>query len=238
MTDLTRRLIVNADDFGRSAGINAGVVTGFERGIVTSSSLMVRWPAAGEAAGYARSRPELSVGLHFDLSEWCFDGEWRPVYRVLDDDGAGAVQAELDRQLTRFMELVGRPPTHVDSHQHVHREEPVRSALIAAGQALGVPVRECTPGIVYRGDFYGQYGRGEPYPDGIAADRLLEILRSLPAGVTELGCHPAAEPELESSYAHERPLELAVLCDARVADAVSAQGIELCSFTEIPEVKT
>jgi predicted glycoside hydrolase/deacetylase ChbG (UPF0249 family) len=232
MSSARRRLIVNADDFGRSAGINAGIAIGHEQGIVTSASLMVRWPMAPAAAAYARAHPPMSVGLHFDLSEWRFDGEWRPVYEVLDDGGREAVELELERQLARFETLIGRPPTHLDSHQHVHREEPVQSLLLAAGHARGVPVRSYAPEITYLGDFYGQWGRGESYPEGITVEHLLELLAALPAGVTELGCHPASVPELESSYAYERPVELAAICDRRVAAALIDQRIELCSFAE------
>jgi predicted glycoside hydrolase/deacetylase ChbG (UPF0249 family) len=64
-----RYLIVNADDFGQSDGINQGVVKAYERGIVTSASLMVRWPTASAAAVYARAHPDLSLGLHIDLGE-------------------------------------------------------------------------------------------------------------------------------------------------------------------------
>ena len=51
-----RILIVNADDFGQSPGVNAGVIEAHERGIVTSASMMVCWPAAAGAADYARAR--------------------------------------------------------------------------------------------------------------------------------------------------------------------------------------
>jgi len=56
-----RSLIVNADDFGQSAGVNAGVMATHQRGIVTSASLMVRSPAAAEAVAYARAHPSLSL---------------------------------------------------------------------------------------------------------------------------------------------------------------------------------
>ena len=80
----TRRLIVNADDFGRSHGINRGVFAAHERGIVTSASLMVRWPAAAAAAASARTRPALALGLHVDLGEWaCRGEEWAAVYEVV-----------------------------------------------------------------------------------------------------------------------------------------------------------
>ena len=123
-----RVLIVNADDFGRSPGVNRGVIQAHEEGIVTSATLMVRWPAAEDAAEYARSH-SLSVGLHLDLGEWEHrDGEWHIRYRVLDDDSEEAVAEEIRRQLERFEALVGTPPTHLDSHQHVHLRDPVRTA--------------------------------------------------------------------------------------------------------------
>jgi predicted glycoside hydrolase/deacetylase ChbG (UPF0249 family) len=230
---VTRVLIVNADDFGRSPGINRGVALAHEHGIVTSASAMVRWPAAEEAAELARAHPLLSVGLHVDLSEWTYrDGEWSVSYDVASGDRA-AVAAEVEQQLSRFVSLFRREPTHLDSHQHVHCKEPVRSVLVGAGQRLGVPVRDCTPGIAYRGDFYGQTAKGEPLPDGIALESLLRVLSSLPPGVTELGCHPASEPEVESSYAAERVEELSVLCDPRVQAAVQAEGIGLRSFASL-----
>lgn len=143
-----------------------------------------------------------------------------------------SVEAEIERQLGVFAALLGRPPTHLDSHQHVHRDEPARTALLAAGDALGVPVRHFAA-VRYEGAFYGQSGRGEPYPDGIELRSLLALLAWLPDGATELGCHPAIEPERESTYADERPRELSVLCDPAVANAIHEYGIELCSFAEL-----
>jgi predicted glycoside hydrolase/deacetylase ChbG (UPF0249 family) len=145
------------------------------------------------------------------------------------------VAAEVDAQLARFVSLFGREPTHLDSHQHVHRDEPLRSILLEAGRKLGIPVRDLTQGIDYRGDFYGQTAEGEPLPDAIALESLLHVLSSLRPGVTELGCHPASEPELSSSYAGERPQELQVLCDPRVRAVVQAEGIELVSFHGLSE---
>src|SRR5215813_7133213 len=127
----TRSLIVNADDFGQSAGVNFGIIEAFERGIVTSTSIMVRWPAAAEAAQYARSHSQLSVGLHFEIGEWAFrHGEWIALYEVVAKTDAEAVSGELSHQLQVFCDLLGRPPSHLDSHQHVHRSDPVRSIMI------------------------------------------------------------------------------------------------------------
>lgn len=198
---------------------------------------MVRWAAAEEAAAYARDRQELSVGLHLDLGEWDYAaGEWRARYQVVDAGDRSAVEAEVRRQLHSFRRLLGRNPTHLDSHQHVHRQEPVRSALGQVGRELGVPVRDVLGGVVYRGDFYGQDGKGRPLPEAITVDALLGLLRDLPRGLTELGCHPGEPDGLKTTYCHERAVEVQTLCDARVRSAVSELGIRLCSFASATAV--
>ncbi len=225
-----RILIVNADDFGRSPGVNAGVIHCHEEGIVTSASLMVRWPDAEEAAAYARGS-SLGVGLHLDLGEWIFDGgSWRARYEVLAEESADAIALELASQLERFQHLVGRPPDHLDSHQHVHRDEPARAPVLAAGERLGIPVREAAPGIAYSGVFYGQDGRGTPVPEAITAEALVAAIEGMPPGATELACHPAAVADHDSSYGEERLAEVEALCDKRVRAAVERCGIALRSF--------
>jgi chitin disaccharide deacetylase len=62
-----RRLIVNADDFGRSAAINRAIVSAHREGILTSASLMVNEPGCDEAVKMARDNPRLGVGLHLTL---------------------------------------------------------------------------------------------------------------------------------------------------------------------------
>ncbi len=229
--DSKRSLIVNADDLGLSEGVNRGIIEAHEHGIVTSASLMVLKPAAASAAAYGRSHPRLSLGLHIDLGEWAYDGEsWISVYRVVPLDDHTVVVQELERQLDKFRRLVGRDPSHLDSHQHVHQDEPVRSAASELARRLNVPLRHCSVGIQYCGRFYGQTARGVPIPGAISVESLLAILADLPNGVTELGCHPGRDVRTESPYGPERSTEVDVLCHGRVQDCVYAQGIELRSF--------
>ena len=238
MATLERLLIVNADDFGLSAGVNRGVIESHERGIVTSASLMVRWPAAREAAEYAQAHPRLSVGLHLDLGEMEYTGEeWRSIYEVIPGEAEpDAVRSELQRQLTVFRELVGCGPTHLDSHQHRHRTDPVRSACLAVCEELRIPLREVLGGVQYCGRFYGQGSRGDRWPEAISVDGLVETLDSISPGVTELACHPAADCDFASSYQKEREIERATLCDPRIASHLRAHGIRLISFREVSGV--
>ncbi len=227
-----RYVIVNADDFGQSPGVNQGVIQAYEQGILTSASFMVRWPAAAEAAEYARRHPQFGVGLHLDFGEWAYrDGNWARLYQVVDESDQAAVSAEIARQLDTFKRLVGRPPTHLDSHQHVHRKKPASVVLDIAGR-LEIPVRDLTPSITYCGRFYGQDDRGVSYPECVSIEGLLEILAGLPSGVTEIGCHPAAVEDLDTMYRAERLVELETLCDPRVRTAIGELGIELRSFAD------
>ena len=229
---MSRTLIVNADDFGQSDGINRGVARAHEQGILTSASLMVRFPAAAGAAAYAHEHPALSVGLHIDLGEWRYDdGAWRPIYE-LPAKTSDEVAAEVERQLGAFRELVGADPTHLDSHQHVHREDPLHTIALELATELGVPLRSFSSVVGYDGSFYGRTGNGDPLPKAISIEGLLSLIRGLGPGVTELGCHPGLGTDLESSYLHEREREVEALCDPGVSAAVEAEGIALRSFRD------
>jgi predicted glycoside hydrolase/deacetylase ChbG (UPF0249 family) len=225
---LRRILIVNADDFGLSRGVNHGIVRAYEHGIVTRASLMVLRAGAREAGDYARTHPGLSIGLHVDFGDWeCHGGEWVKVIEGAPLDDARVVAHEVNRQVERFIELIGRDPTHLDSHQHVHRNEPLRSIVADLAAGLGIAARHITPDVRYCGDFYGLDEQGAPMPESITTTALLKILASLPPGTTELACHPGLDEDLASAYCHERAQEVAALCDPAVRAAIAAHGIEL-----------
>jgi predicted glycoside hydrolase/deacetylase ChbG (UPF0249 family) len=226
-----RYLIVNADDFGRSREINRGIVRAHVEGIVTSTSLMVRWPAADEASALAAKHPRLSVGLHVDLGEWAREGgEWRSVYPpAVDAEDGRAVRAEVNAQLNEFCRLMGRDPTHIDSHQHAHRDGYARQAVRTLGRRLGIPVRHFDERVKYCGAFYGADLDGKPHLDRITTAALIEALAGLPDGTTELCTHPAEAGE-HGQYGPQRAMELRALCHGSVHAAVRASGIRLINF--------
>ena len=224
-------LIVNADDFGQSPGINQGIIEAHEHGIVTSASLMTRWLGAGEAALYAKQHPTLSVGLHLDLGEWVYlGGNWEPVYIVVPMDDKEAVKREVLHQLDSFRSLMGRDPIHINSHQGFHMREPVRSVALQIGERLGIPLRNMCPGINYFERFYGQTYDGMPLPSHLELDWLIDSLATLPAGLTVLVCHPGNANDLKTVYRKERAQELQVLCDPKLRTALADLGIKLCGF--------
>jgi len=165
-----------------------------------------------------------------DLAEWvCEDGDWRPLYEIVDCSDARAVARELERQLDLFGALTGRSPTHLDSHQHAHRSEPVRSIMGVRARELRLPLRHHGR-VRYCGAFYGQGRGGAPLPEAITAGALARLIAGLPDGATELACHPATSAPPGAAYGPERVAELDALCDPAVRAAVDAAGVRLCTF--------
>ena len=227
-------VIVNGDDFGRSAGINAGILECHDNGILTSASLMTLWPASPAAAAAAGSRPRLSVGLHVDLGEWIHaNGSWAPTYERVQLDDEQAVRTEVERQLRAFRRLLGREPTHLDSHQHVHRSAPAKAVLADVAAELAIPLRHFCPSISYCGDFFGQSNTGERHLEALSVGALIGILGNLPRGTTELACHPGYAHDLATTYREERELEIRTLCDPRVRSAIGTNGLVVGSFANI-----
>src|SRR5215471_1821176 len=148
MKHLEKYLIVNADDFGASAGVNRGILECHTRGVVTSTSLMVTGRAVHEAVALSRDHPALAVGLHWDV--------WGEDEREFDLDDMAAVRDEFRRQLDEFHRLLGRPPTHIDSHRHAHREEQVMPLFRELVAPLGVPLRD-DGRVRFVGGFYAQW---------------------------------------------------------------------------------
>jgi predicted glycoside hydrolase/deacetylase ChbG (UPF0249 family) len=223
---VSKYLIVNADDFGATSGLNRGIMEAHREGIVTSASLMVEGRASEEASELARSARDLSVGLHF----------------VLDQEGRSFLQnpvaaaQEIRRQLDRFQALLKRLPTHLDTHHHVHRKPGLLQPLLAVANEYGLPLREQSR-IRHVPDFYGRWDDAS-HPEQVSVEGLVRILENeIGEGVSELGCHPGyIDDELRSTYELERELELATLKSPELPSVLAAQGIELVNFSEAPRV--
>jgi predicted glycoside hydrolase/deacetylase ChbG (UPF0249 family) len=223
----SRRLIVNADDFGASGGVNRGIIHAHEHGLVTSASLMVCMPAAEAAAELALEQPGLSVGLHVDLT-----GEGTPPPADIDD--VAACKVEIHAQLQRFEQLVGRAPTHLDAHHNVYRLPHLEPLFVQIASEAGLPLREHS-GVRFFLDFYGQWDDGETHADWISPENLIRMLDDeIGPGVTELSCHPGVfDPALDSSYHRERELELSTLCDPGVRRHVDESDLVLVNYDDV-----
>lgn len=251
-----KRLIVNADDFGRTTGINSGVIEAYLFGIVTSATVMVLEPEAAEGIADARRRaPNLSLGLHFVLtgggspasspqqvpSLLTADRFHRFLKELPETLSEEEVACELDAQIFLFERLAGHPPTHLDSHHHSALHPSVQPVFALAALRLGVPARGSTPEAR---DVLRAMGVRTPdhfvdgfYGEGVTAENLRSILLHLEDGTTtELMCHPARLDErllADSTYTRKRARELALLCDPEVRTVIAREGIDLVPFAEL-----
>jgi predicted glycoside hydrolase/deacetylase ChbG (UPF0249 family) len=247
---VTRRLIVNADDFGLSPGVSAGILAAGRHGIVTSTTVLVTAALDGELLAELRDAA-LGVGLHVNLTlgrpltggRSLADGDGR---FVRDARHAAAraelrdVAAEVDAQVERFLGWLGRSPTHLDTHHHIGLLSPVRETVIATARRLGVPLRSTdarsrawvrAAGLATPDHFFGESGPGPCW----SLARTRRQLRELPGGVSEFMTHPGRFDDAlaASRYGRQREVEMVGLGTAAARATAAALGISLIHFGQL-----
>jgi predicted glycoside hydrolase/deacetylase ChbG (UPF0249 family) len=221
-------LIVNADDFGASCGINRAILELYELGVLTSASLMITMPAAADAVKLARQRPGLGVGLHVTLT-----GE--DATALVDFDDAAGCMAAIRAQIGAFSAQFDALPTHLDSHQNVHRDSRLTPIFQELAEQYELPMREHSS-VRYFSNFYGQWD-GDFHPEQVSLESLLQMLKTelREGGITELSCHPGyVGADFASPYDAERELELSTLSDPRLREFLRANAVKLMSFRDAP----
>jgi predicted glycoside hydrolase/deacetylase ChbG (UPF0249 family) len=226
---MEKQVIFNADDFGYGHGINRGIVEAHTRGVVTSTSMMVNTPATQEAVALARGLPELSIGLHVNFTN--------EAERLVDFYDSRVARVELRRQFDVFVSLMDRLPTHLDSHQHVHRLRECRAAFEELAAEHGLHLRDAAP-VTYKGGFYGQWEYGVSDPTKVCVEALERILRQeISAGIYEMCVHPGyVDATFQSVYHADREQELATLTDPRVRAVLAEEGIRLIGYRDLAGV--
>ncbi|MBI1959774.1 MAG: ChbG/HpnK family deacetylase [Candidatus Rokubacteria bacterium] len=248
-----RVLIVNADDFGLTAGVSRGILHACRHGIVTSTTLIANRPL-DPALLEGLQDSGLGVGLHVNLTlgapvspaarvpslvdgEGCFIRDARAVAERLKVDEA---RIELGAQIDAFRGIMGRFPTHLDSHHHVGRHEPLLELMLFFARAINVPMRAqdapgrqaaLKAGVRTPDHFMGESGP-EPY---WSRERVLEQLRVLPEGVSEFMTHPGYYDEdlAHSRYGKQRETEIEGLTDPAARELIAREGIRLASFSNL-----
>ncbi len=285
-------LIVNADDFGISEGVNRGILEAHLRGILTGTTVMANMPAFDHAARLKREHPTLTVGVHLNLTAG------RPLLppsqipALLDREGrflradrllmglslgrvdARQIEAELSAQVERAI-WAGFSPDHLDSHHHVHAHPAIQPIVVRIARRYGVRAIRCPEeldlGLMPPGgwnavrssrraaDFakavvlsaLGRLLRGRARraglatPDhfrglvlglGFSTKELQETLRGLPAGSTELMCHPGYPDRdlgVQTSYSAGRGSELAALLDPGNKTLLEQAGVRLGGYSDL-----
>jgi predicted glycoside hydrolase/deacetylase ChbG (UPF0249 family) len=221
-------VIVNADDFGASAGVNRGIVDCHRKGILTSTSFMVTGGAADEAVAMSLDNPDLAIGLHWDV--------WGEDEREFSTKNHAAVRDEFRRQLDEFDRFFRRLPSHVDSHRHAHRE--VAELFRELVAPLGVPLREDGQ-VKFIGGFYAQWEWMVTDLSHVSVAALENILSTeIQPGFTEVSCHPGyVSPDYQAVYLAEREEEVRTLISPRIKEVIAEQGIRLISYADYNRMK-
>jgi len=142
-----RRLIVNADDFGFTRGVNAGIIDACRNGILRSTTLMANGSAFEDAAERAEQAPELDVGCHLVLiggravappHEPLARSMKELLWRLARGLSADTIEQEFSAQIEKILAARLRP-THLDTHKHTHLAPPVLEAALRVSRRYGIP---------------------------------------------------------------------------------------------------
>ena len=216
-----KHLILNADDFGYSYGVNYGIIESHLRGVLTSTTLMAGMPGFDHAVSLAKAHPSLGVGVHLTLtcgrpvltdhktltepngdfhSQAYYHNEEQP----LDKD---EVYREWKAQIEKVL-AAGIEPTHLDSHHHVHTFRGLENVFVRLAREYDLPVRnsrhDCTdnhvqgvPCPIYLVDFIEGTGAHfhtplTEYAPAIESNMHRILLEAFKTlDCVEIMCHPA-----------------------------------------------
>ncbi len=264
-------MCICVDDIGMSEPINRAALELVRMGRVHALSCMVGGPAWPGTIGQLRALApaQVDIGLHLDLTEFAlWPGSRRSLRRWIVAGSLGrvdrtALRREIGAQLTAFEDGLGRAPSHVDGHQHVHQLAGIRAELVDAlhdryGQmppwlrsgraAPGQRLRSLKANVIERlgstalEHMAERVGVGHNahllgvYDFRGGAGRYRRLLDGWLAGAAQgdlLMCHPALGARLVDDFAKARQAEFEVLSGAALADGIKAHGIELRSMTSI-----
>jgi chitin disaccharide deacetylase len=254
-----KRLIINADDFGFTPDVNAGIIHAHREGVLTSTTLMANGNAFNDAVRLARETPTLDVGCHLVLVQGHslltgkrFPERPRELLVALAKNQIDA-HRELRAQIERIV-AAGIKPTHVDSHKHTHILPNVFRAVVRLAHEFRIPYVRLPidttfpfPDVSRRllRRFYLRLAQnynvkmtdhfmGYRLTGLLTEQTLAGALASLSDGTTEFMCHPGfLGPELaraSTRLKESRVRELEALVSPRIRDLISEAGVRLGPF--------
>jgi chitin disaccharide deacetylase len=240
-----KKLIINADDFGYSRGVNHGIIDCHQQGVLTSTTFMSNMPGAEHAVRLAKENPELGVGVHLVLT--CdrpmldthrtivdVNGDFRSLsfYKGAFTVDYEEVYAEWKAQIEAFLSY-GLTPTHLDSHHHVNSFGELPQVFLTLAKEYELPVRNNMdiPAEFKTTDSFS-YLIETALKDEKALDTLFETSNSV-----EVMCHPAyLDKKLmaTSSFTYPRVDEVEFLTHPEIVGLIKSRSdIELTTFKGI-----
>lgn len=266
--DDARLLIINADDFGMCHSVNQAIISTLQEGMVRSTTLMVPCPWALHAMHFLAKHPEIPFGVHLTaVSEWP-DYRWGPVTppekapSLVNEDGhfykfecmseflTQVNLVELEMEFKAQIEALlstGLKPTHLDWHAlRIENREDIWDVLFRLAREYGLALR-------VRGQAWIEKVQGQGLPTvnydfldsymldpATKADRYIELLHELPAGLSEWAVHPGLDtPELlaiEVEHNHIRQTDFDFWTSQQAKDVIREEGIVLLNYPALQNV--
>ncbi len=248
-------LIVNADDLGYCPGVNKGIALGFQKGIVTSTTLLVNRIGSNEAIGRIKSGQIPAVGLHLCLTSSMPISPKEKIPSLVDQRGyfktrewivssqlpVGEISLELKSQIEQVLSQ-SISISHLDCHHHIFENQQVLEAVAKLALEYKLPVRSisqemgqylrerciATPDY-FIGSFYGQRATQEHLLAEL--DKAKGQLKG--SGIVELMVHPGIVDHYllaNSSYTGERQQELELLTSESIKSSILDRGFQLTNF--------
>lgn len=248
---MSRRLIVNADDFGFTPDVNLGILEAHRTGILTATTLMANGDAFDDAVRIARATATLDVGCHLVLIG---GRSLLPPHAALPTSVPELLRALAMRRLRVYDELAaqvrkilaaGLHPTHLDTHKHTHLAPPVLDAVARISEEFEIRwVRRLfdVPALGWlfqrvltrHGCRTTDHFTGFRLTGRFGAPELVRLIRDLPDGLTEFMCHPGhcgqALRRAPTRLKESRERELQALTAPETRQALRDCGVELIDY--------
>ncbi len=260
-----RLLIINADDFGMCHAINDAILTALKSGVVSSTTLMTPCPWAPHAMRLLEENPEIAFGVHLTLVCDFASYKWRPLssrdrvsslveeagffysYQRIPELLERARIDELEIEFRAQIETVlsaGLVPTHLDWHCLADGGRPdVFDLTLKLAREYGLALRTHLPASVERCRSLGlpvvDHEVLDSYRLGFEdkAERYVELLRALPAGLTEWAVHPSlgdAEAQAMEPVGWEiRRADYDFFASNRAREILEGEGIIVLNYRDL-----
>ena len=263
-----RLLIINADDFGMCHAVNEAVIRSLQKGVLRSTTLMMPCPWALHAMHFLADHPEFPFGIHLTvISDWV-DYRWGPltskakVSSLINELGyfynfermpeflAQVRLDELEIEFRAQIEAVlaaGLKPTHLDWHSlRISGRTDIPAIMLKLAREYGLALRVAGKSWIERVQSQGLPSSDYDFLDSYLLDpveksaRYAQMLRELPAGLSEWAVHPGLDtPELlaiEHEGRHFRQADYDFLMSQEASDIVKEEGIILLDYRPLQNI--
>lgn len=263
-----RLLIINADDFGMCHSVNEAIFGVLQDGIACSATVMVPCPWALHAMHFLLDHPEISFGVHLTvISDWV-DYRWGPVtprekvpslinnagyFYNFDHMPEFLAQVRLDQLELEFrtqIEIVlaaGLKPTHLDWHSlRISSRFDILELMLRLAREYGLALRVAGRTWIKKVQSQGLPTNDHDFLDSYLLDpatkaaRYVELLHTLPAGLSEWAVHPGLDSAellaIEPDGNHIRQIDFDFLTSQQARDVVEEEGIVLLDYRALQNI--